>query len=437
MGLLIGLPVADAFKGRSKDFTKAAEGLGLMLLIAGPGRGAPGAGADRHRCADRRSGPHHARRRRPACIAGDAAPRAAARQPRSDRITASRSAHVCCPSGRTADIAALETLAAVTMPGVHTLPKTREKIAAAVERSIASFAAQVDIPSEESYLFVLENLASGEIVGTAAIYASAGSNGTYFSFRNDVIQQVSRDLNISHSVHALTLCSELTGYSQLSGFYVREREHGRPRGGAAVARAPAVRRAGAAALRRPLLRAAGRRDRRRRRFAVLGCAGPQILQDGFSRRRARHRRRPQPHPDRRADAALPGLRAAAAGRRPGGDGPDPSGRRAGVQPADRRRLRGRRLHRHLRRRPDPAGAQERAAHLQRRRCSARAWSSARPPAASAQGDLCRSPPAPGRISAPSPSTARRWKRASTVALSADARDALQVAVGDSVICVRI
>ena len=35
-GLLIGLPVAKAFAGRAKDFTKAAEGLGLMLLIAGP-----------------------------------------------------------------------------------------------------------------------------------------------------------------------------------------------------------------------------------------------------------------------------------------------------------------------------------------------------------------------------------------------------------------
>jgi acetylornithine/N-succinyldiaminopimelate aminotransferase len=35
-GLLIGLPVADAFKGRAKDYTKAAEALGLMLLIAGP-----------------------------------------------------------------------------------------------------------------------------------------------------------------------------------------------------------------------------------------------------------------------------------------------------------------------------------------------------------------------------------------------------------------
>lgn len=35
-GLLIGLPVAETFKGRAKDFTKAAESLGLMLLVAGP-----------------------------------------------------------------------------------------------------------------------------------------------------------------------------------------------------------------------------------------------------------------------------------------------------------------------------------------------------------------------------------------------------------------
>jgi arginine N-succinyltransferase len=123
-----------------------------------------------------------------------------------------------------ADAGALETLLAASMPGVHTLPRTREKIAAFVERSIASFAAHVDIPSEESYLFVLEDLENHELVGTAAIHASAGSNGTYFAFRNDVIQQVSRDLNISHSVHALTLCSELTAYSQLSGFYIRNRD---------------------------------------------------------------------------------------------------------------------------------------------------------------------------------------------------------------------
>lgn len=36
MGLLIGLPMAEAYKGRSKDYTKLCEKLGLMLLIAGP-----------------------------------------------------------------------------------------------------------------------------------------------------------------------------------------------------------------------------------------------------------------------------------------------------------------------------------------------------------------------------------------------------------------
>jgi len=122
-----------------------------------------------------------------------------------------------------ADVDALEALAAVATPGVHTLPRTRDAIAAFVERSVASFAAQVDIPSEESYLFVLEDSSNGDIVGTAAVHASAGSNGTYFAFRNDVIQQVSRDLNISHSVHALTLCSELTACSQLAGFHLRDR----------------------------------------------------------------------------------------------------------------------------------------------------------------------------------------------------------------------
>jgi len=35
-GLLLGLPMAEAVKGRSKDYTKIAEKLGLMLLIAGP-----------------------------------------------------------------------------------------------------------------------------------------------------------------------------------------------------------------------------------------------------------------------------------------------------------------------------------------------------------------------------------------------------------------
>ncbi|WP_420476302.1 arginine N-succinyltransferase [Noviherbaspirillum sp. ST9] len=122
-----------------------------------------------------------------------------------------------------ADIPALEAMANVVTPGVHTLPRTRATIERAVERSVASFTSQPDVPTEESYFFVLQSAEDGTIAGTAAIAATAGASGTFFAFRNDVLSQVSRDLNISHNVHALTLCSDLTACSQLSSFYLRNR----------------------------------------------------------------------------------------------------------------------------------------------------------------------------------------------------------------------
>lgn len=125
----------------------------------------------------------------------------------------------------TADIPALESFATSVMPGVHTFPRTRKTIERAVERSIASFAAQPDMPTDESYFFVLQSVEEQAVVGTAAISATAGSTGTFFAFRNDVLSQVSRDLNISHNVHALTLCSDLTSHSQLSGFYMKDRRN--------------------------------------------------------------------------------------------------------------------------------------------------------------------------------------------------------------------
>lgn len=125
-----------------------------------------------------------------------------------------------------ADIPALQALTE-TAPGVHTLPRTLRSLGLAVERSLASFAAQPDAPADESYFFVLES-PEGAPAGTAVMAATAGASGAFFAFRRDVLNQVSRDLGISHDVHMLTMCSDLTGHSQLSGFHLLERLHAGP-----------------------------------------------------------------------------------------------------------------------------------------------------------------------------------------------------------------
>lgn len=126
------------------------------------------------------------------------------------------------------DIPALEALIRDGAPGVHTLPRTRATIEEAVQRSMAAFSAQPDRPGAESYMFVLESLEDRQLAGTATMSATAGASGTFFSFRREVINQVSRDLGISHNVHALTLCTDLTNCSQLSGFFMHEQWRTKP-----------------------------------------------------------------------------------------------------------------------------------------------------------------------------------------------------------------
>ena len=105
--------------------------------------------------------------------------------------------------------------------GVHSLPHDAAAMAQVVCHSMASFDAAVKFPGEEAYLFVLASSGDDAVHGAAMLSARAGASGTFFAFRNEVIHQVSRDLDISHSVHVLELSSDLTAHAQLSGFWVR------------------------------------------------------------------------------------------------------------------------------------------------------------------------------------------------------------------------
>jgi arginine N-succinyltransferase len=117
-----------------------------------------------------------------------------------------------------ADLPAVERIAGASPVGVTSLPRSRDKLFDKIASSQASLAADVSGCGEESYFFVLEREHDKEVVGTAAIVASAGFSEPFYNFRNETLTHASRELGIHHRVHVLTLCHDLTGATLLTSF---------------------------------------------------------------------------------------------------------------------------------------------------------------------------------------------------------------------------
>ena len=122
--------------------------------------------------------------------------------------------------GRLSDLDALAQMAHAARPVLHSLPHDRHELEPRVALSEASFRADVDFPGEEFYLFVLEDSATGKLLGTASIVAAAGYAEPFYVFRNDALIHASRELHVNRKIHALTMSHELTGISRLAGFYI-------------------------------------------------------------------------------------------------------------------------------------------------------------------------------------------------------------------------
>ena len=121
---------------------------------------------------------------------------------------------------RLADLPAIERIATRSAVGITSLPPDRDKLRSKIQCSVDSFAREVETNGEEIYFFVLEDVATGEIVGTSGIVAYAGFHDRFYSYRNEVIVHASQELKVSNKIHALHLCHDLTGYSLLNSFYI-------------------------------------------------------------------------------------------------------------------------------------------------------------------------------------------------------------------------
>ncbi|HXV73468.1 MAG TPA: arginine N-succinyltransferase, partial [Sphingomonadales bacterium] len=82
---------------------------------------------------------------------------------------------------RDRDLNGIYKLAAAAGEGLTTFPLSRERLAALIQRSLRSFAADVRKPDSEYYFLVLENFETKEIVGTTGIFATVGLNRPFYN----------------------------------------------------------------------------------------------------------------------------------------------------------------------------------------------------------------------------------------------------------------
>lgn len=116
----------------------------------------------------------------------------------------------CAP----ADLDAMLELATALGSGMTTFPSDRTALVQKIDSSVASFA-QICPPESQQFLLVLEDLASGAILGTAGVYPKIGQPCGFYSYRRLREVRFSRELAIARAPEFLALSNDYTGVTEV------------------------------------------------------------------------------------------------------------------------------------------------------------------------------------------------------------------------------
>lgn len=126
-----------------------------------------------------------------------------------------------------ADYASLHDIAEESGIGFTSLPVNEELLRKKIERAEASFTkTSVTGPGDESYLFVMEDMATGQVVGTSGIEAAVGLDDAFYHYHIGKVVHASRELDIHNTVEILTFCNDYTGVTEICTLFLREAARG-------------------------------------------------------------------------------------------------------------------------------------------------------------------------------------------------------------------
>lgn len=122
---------------------------------------------------------------------------------------------------RESDLPRLVTLAKATGGGLTSLPPDEESLEERIHVSLQAFRPKVRRPGGETYLFGLEDTASGELVGVSGVASRVGGFEPWYSYKIKRERFVHKPLKIEREIPALHLKQEHRGPSEICSLFLR------------------------------------------------------------------------------------------------------------------------------------------------------------------------------------------------------------------------
>ncbi|MSQ90217.1 MAG: arginine N-succinyltransferase [Phycisphaerales bacterium] len=109
------------------------------------------------------------------------------------------------------------------------LPQDKDSLAAKIDRSTRAFSGLVKEPKGREFVFVLEDLESGSVVGTSAVYSKISWPGhPHLFFKVRKHEHYSRDLGTGQVHVTIQLDTDETGPSEIGGLILAPGYRGHP-----------------------------------------------------------------------------------------------------------------------------------------------------------------------------------------------------------------
>jgi arginine N-succinyltransferase len=122
------------------------------------------------------------------------------------------------------DLQPLYEMAKRTGGGFTNLPPDRKALSTKLERSTAAFERDGDEVADDLYVFVLQNMLTGEVRGTCQIFGQVGQKWPFYSYRIGALTQHSEELGRTFRADILNLSTDLEGTTEVGGLFLHPGE---------------------------------------------------------------------------------------------------------------------------------------------------------------------------------------------------------------------